>query len=406
MPFRTAGIAASKSGLAVTLDVLCKTHNEAAVDVLLAALDSPDAEIRDGALEVLLKRRTVSGHREVINRLPTLDSHGREMVARHHRLLGRAIREAIQSADAPQFAKGSAATLEFRDYDMLPTLLQVAEDEASPHRDAAAQNVLKLAEMLYEDLANRASTSRDPQLMRTHVLHSLEQSLSRFSRHKRSEIVEALLLLAPRDHAVIKQILGDPMHGAYKTVIDLLTNSPRGGVIRLALSFLDDPQSPAAAVHVLGRRTDAKFVEHLLRKIGSQPTAVAAQNIRRIEQITWLQGQLTFVDQFDDALQHSAVQLALASGLSKASVFKLIVHLLNHGKPGGRRAAAAALAGFNGAEANQLAEQAVRDSDPQVQAQVLPQLRQRGVAGALPMLLSKLDSPYELVRNAARRSLD
>jgi len=63
------------------------------------------------------------------------------------------------------------------------------------------------------------------------------------------------------------------------------------------------------------------------------------------------------------------------------------------------------LAGFNGAEANQLAEQAVRDSDPQVQAQVLPQLRQRGVAGALPMLLLKLDSPYELVRNAARRSL-
>ena len=183
MPFRTAGIAASKSGLAVTLDVLCKTHNEAAVDVLLAALDSPDAEIRDGALEVLLKRRTVSGHREVINRLPTLDARGREMVAQHHRLLGRAIREAIQSADAFQFAKGSAATLEFRDYDMLPTLLQVAEDEASPHRDVAAQNVLELAEMLYEDLANRVSTSRDPQLMRTHVLHSLEQSLSRFQRH-------------------------------------------------------------------------------------------------------------------------------------------------------------------------------------------------------------------------------
>ena len=407
MPLRSAGSAASKTGLSVTLDVLCKTHNEAAVDLLLAALDNPDPSIRDGALEALLKRRTIAGHREIINLLPRLDARGREIVARHHRLLGRAIREALQSPEPEQFTKGAAATLEFRDYDMLPTLLQVAEDDANPHAAQAAQHVLKLGELLYESLAaGRNSQDRDPQLMRTHVLHSLEQSLARYSRHKRPEIVESFLLLAPRDHAILKQILSDPMHAAYKTTIDLLTNSPRGGVIRLALGFLDDPQTPSAAVHVIGRRSDAKFVEHLLRKIGSQPSALATQNLRRIDHISWLQGRPVLVNQFEDALQHSAVQLATASGLSKASVFKLIVHLLTEGKPGGRRAAAAALGGFNGAEANHLAEQAVHDSDPQVQAQVLPQLRQRGIAGALPILLGKLDNPFELVRNAARRSLD
>ncbi len=407
MQFRAAEPAAQPSGLTITLEVLSKTHNEAAVDLLLAALDHPQATIREGALEALLKRRTVTGHREIVNRLSSLDARGREIVLRRHRLLGRAIREAIQSSDSEEFARGVAATLEFRDFDMLPTLLQVAEDEANSHRDAAAQHVLKLAELLYEDLAaGRNSQTRDPQLTRTHVLHSLEQSLARFSRHKRPEIVEALLLLAPREHAVLKQILSDPMHGAYKTVVDLLTQSPRGGVIRLALSFLDDPQSPSAAVHVVGRRTDAKFIEHLLRKIGSQPTSVVAQNLRRIESVVWLQNQSNLIDQFDDALQFSSIQFVLVTGIGRAFVFKLVAHLLTNGKPGGRRTAAAALGGFHGAEANQLAEQATHDSDPQVQAQVLPQLRQRGIPGAMPMLLAKLESPYELVRGAARRSLE
>ena len=201
MQFRAAESAAHKTGLTATFDVLAKTHNEAAVDVLLAALAHPQPAIREGALEVLLKRRTVAGHREIVNQLPTFDARGREIVARHHRLLGRAIREAIQSDDPAQFARGAAATLEFRDFDLLPTLLQVAEDEANPHRDAAAQQVLKLAELLYDDLAaKRTSQARDPQLTRTHVLHSLEQSLARYTRHKQSATVEALLLLAPREH--------------------------------------------------------------------------------------------------------------------------------------------------------------------------------------------------------------
>ena len=54
MQFRAAEPAAQPSGLTITLEVLSKTHNEAAVDLLLAALDHPQATIREGALEALL----------------------------------------------------------------------------------------------------------------------------------------------------------------------------------------------------------------------------------------------------------------------------------------------------------------------------------------------------------------
>jgi hypothetical protein len=398
----------AKTGLAVTFDVLWKTHNESAVNLLLNALDSPLAEVRNGALESLLKRRTVAGHQEIIRRLPSWDSSARDIVRQYHRYLGRGLRDAILSHDLTVFTTGCAATLEFRDYDMLPTLVQAAEDHAHPYCNVAAEHVLQLSELLYEDLASKQSSpiGRDPPLMRKHVLHSLEQSLARFPQHKRLEMIEAFLLLAPRDYPALQKILADPMHVAYLSVVDLLTRSARPGVVRLVLSFLDDPQAPSTIVKLFGRRTDRKFLEHFLHKIGAQPSAAAAQNLHRIETIVWFQDDVTLVDQLDDAAQHGAIQLALASDIHRQLKFKLIEHLLRFGKPGGRRAAALALAAFQGGEANQLAQEALDDPDPQVQALVLVQIRSRGIPGALPLLLSKLDSPNEVIRNASRRSLE
>jgi HEAT repeat protein len=408
MPRPTAPKSSAKTGLNATFDVLWKTHNESAVKLLLDALDSPLTTVRDGALESLLKRRTMIGHREIIGRLPTMDSKSREIIAEYLRYLGRGLRDAILSSDPKKFATGCGAALEFRDYDMLPTLLHVAEHEGHVHQQAAAQHVLRLAELLYDDLAKgkNSADGRDPGLMRKHTLHSLEQSLARFPQHKRQEVVEAFLLLVPRDYPALQNILADPMHVAYLCVIDLLTRSPRPGVVRLVLSFLDDTQAPSTVIKLFGRRNDRKFLEHFLHKIGSQPSAAAAQNLHRIETISWLPDQVSLLDELDEAAQHGAVQLVLASDVHRDLKFKLIEHLLRFGKPVGRRAAAAALAIFHGAEANQLAQEALTDPDPQVQAQVLMQIRARGVPGALPLLLSMLDSHYEVIRNAARRSLE
>jgi len=48
---------------------------------------------------------------------------------------------------------------------------------------------------------------------------------------------------------------------------------------------------------------------------------------------------------------------------------------------------------------------ALDDPDPQVQANAIPQLRGRGIPGVLPRLIEMVDSPYAVVRNAARASL-
>jgi HEAT repeat protein len=55
--------------------------------------------------------------------------------------------------------------------------------------------------------------------------------------------------------------------------------------------------------------------------------------------------------------------------------------------------------------ANALAMRALQDPDPDVQAKIVPQLRHRGIPGAVGRLIELLESPHAVVRNAARESL-
>ena len=156
---------------------------------------------------------------------------------------------------------------------------------------------------------------------------------------------------------------------------------------------------------MLAHRGDAKFLGYLLGKIGYQPSTNAAQNLKRVESIVWLRDDLSILDQLDDGAQHGAVQMVMASGMKRLEVYRVIEHLLTHGKVGGRRGAIAALEEFHGGEANALALQTLEDPDPQVQAQAVSQLRSRGIPGAMARLIKFVESPHEVVRNAAQGGL-
>jgi HEAT repeat protein len=127
--------------------------------------------------------------------------------------------------------------------------------------------------------------------------------------------------------------------------------------------------------------------------------------LKRVDAIGWLRLDDGLIDQLNDAEQHSLVQLIVTSSMKRLEAFKTIGYLVRNGKPGGRVAAAEALAQFGGAEANALALVALESGDPAMQAAVVPQLRQRGIPGALSRLVDQLDSPHEIVRQAARKAL-
>jgi len=394
-------------GLATTFKVLTHTDNEAAVPALLSALDSPHQAVQEGALRAILNRRSRQGGREILRRLDGLSPRWKEIIGRYHGRLTGTLRDAIVGSDPHMAERGCRAAVWFREYDLIPALLNVIEGRSGASTDLAANTLLELVGVLYEELAaSRDYTDRrDPQRVRERIVESLGASVKRFERHKRREVIEAFLLLAHRDDVVLQGILRDPHHAAFVATMDVLLHSGRGGVMRLLLGFLDDPRAPSSVLSAIARRSDLKFVRYLLRKIGHQPSAAAGQNLKRIESIPWLCAGSPLLEQLDDASQHGAVRLAMTCGISRLQAFSTIEHVLRHGNTGGRRAAAAALAEFQGAAANALALRALDDPDPQVQASTALQLRHRGVPGAMSRLLALVESPHAVVRRAVRESL-
>lgn len=395
------------SALKTTFDLLAKTENEAAVGVLLPALDASNTLVREAALRAILDRRSLVGQREIVRRMHEIDDSWRAIIDERRGRMTQALRDAVLDPDPRMCANGCRAILWFHEYDLIPTLVNATEDTAHPNTLPAGATLVDLASELYEELSSPRDyrNRRDPQLVRRNVTTSLEESVKRYNKHKRLEPIEAFLILAARDNATLMQIVSDPRHPSYVPIIQTLTHSPRLGVMRLVLGYLDDPQAPHAMISVLAHRTDRRFVDNLLRKIGHEPSAAARANLRHVDSIAWLKGPTPLLEELDDAGQHSTVQLLAASGVKPALAYPLIEHLARHGKVGGRRSAVAALATFQGADANNLALAALRDADPQVQAYALAQLRPRGLPGALSILLGNVDSPHHVVRQAARDAL-
>lgn len=394
-------------GLQTTLNILSRTANESALAVLLPALDSPNLDVRHGALTALLRRREPLASETIIRRLDRMDDRSRQIVQEHPGRLVGAFRNALLGNDPEMCALCCRAALWLREYDLTPTLAAVAEMPDHPHFRQACDTLMGLVRCLYQELASPPPPSerRDPQLTRRHVIGALELAVQRFGKHKNSLLVEAFLLLVNRENALLKSILQSPLHPAFLCLNDLLHRSEHGGAIRLLLSFLDDPKAPSAALSAAANRSDLRFLRHFLRRLARSTSSHVAQNLKRIESITWFRGDLKVLEQLEDAAQPGVVRLAVQSAISRPSALAVVRHVLLRGKPAGRRAAAAALTEFTGAEANSLALAALDDPDPQVQAIAVRQLRARGIPGALTRVVEMVDSPYAVVRRAAFDSL-
>src|SRR5262245_34878795 len=268
-------------GLATTFDLLANTDNEAAATVLVTGLDASQREVRDLALTALLARRNSAAELNVLRRWSDVSLRWKQQVAERPGWLSSAIRTALVNRDPKLYECGCAAAIFTRDYDSIPMLVTAASDRANPYVAQAAAATLELAELLTEELTSPRDyrIRRDPQLTRNHVLASLERAAANIAEHGRRELLEAFLLLANRENAVLKRILQSPTDRSFHPLVDLLATSSRPGIERLLLSYLDDPYAPLSAVQITGRRSDISFLRHLVRKIGPDPTPVLRGNL-------------------------------------------------------------------------------------------------------------------------------
>jgi hypothetical protein len=400
-------------GLSNTLQYLAETENEAAVPVLLAALQTPDRRRPKQALQALLQRSSPAAEMEVLTHWHQLTEPMRQLIAERSDWLSGAIHIALSgsrdTAEAQQLYRNACeAALATRDYDQIPALAAAAADLKNAESSAAAEVVLLLAEMLFEELhlPRDYRVRRDPQLQRDNLLPSLERMADTVDQHRKTELIEALLLLSDRDTSTVKRILQSPRDPSYPALVYVLGQSSRPGVIRLLLSYLDDPHAPRAALETLAGRRDLQFIRQLLRKIGNQPPPVVRNNLHRIEEVAWLTDASAVYGALAESEQAAAIQLASEANLVPSQALQILSLGLQDGSPAGRRAAAAGLVRFSGPEADEVAWQALDDDDPVVRAQAVTRMGKHATPTVIPRLIDMLDSPHQLEREAAQSCLD
>jgi HEAT repeat protein len=406
------------TGLADSLQFLATTENEAAVPVLLAALRTPDRKHRERVLHAVLQRASPAAELEVLTHWHRLNQPMCEVVVDKPGWLSGAIRQAltapsladpVQAEGAKQLCKNAcAAALATRDFDQIPLLVTVAMDLKNPCHAQAAQTALLLAELLYEELhaPRDYRVRRDPQLQRTNLLPCLERAADSVYRHQKWELVEALLLLAERETATVKRILQSPRDPSFPTFARVLKRSSRPGVVRLLLSYLDDAHAPRPALEILAARRDLQFIRQLLRKIGNQPAPVVRNNLHRLDEIPWLNEASSVYEALAECEQPAAVHLVSEADLAPAQALQLLSLALQSSSEAGRRAAAAALAKFPSADADEIALQALDDEDPLVRAQAVARMGGHATPTVIPRLLEMLDSPHQPEREAAQQCLN
>ncbi len=396
------------AGIGSTWQFLAETENEAAVPVLLAALHAPQRRVPAQAIHAILQRTSAAAEMEVLTHWSEWREPLRELVAEKLGWLSGAIKGALAEGSEPLVRNACEAALATRDIDQIPALAAAASNPKNRHQALAAETVVLLAEMLFDELQAPRDyrVRRDPQLQRANLLPALERMADTVDRHQRLELVEALLLLAERDTASVKRILQSPRDPSFPALIKVLERSSRPGVIRMLLSYLDDPDAPRAALETLARRRDLQFIRHLLRKIGNQPPQVVRNNLHRIDDVAWLHEAGEVYAALSESEQPAAIQLAAEANLPPAQALQLLSLALQDGSPAGRRAAATALAKFSGSEADEIAWQALDDEDPVVRSQAVIRMGNHAAPTIVPKLVAMLESPHQPEREAAQQCLN
>lgn len=396
--------------LAKTMYHLAHTRNQAAVPVLISALASTRLEIRLGAIHGLIVRRNPEGHAQILARFPTFNE--RELgeltatLIRSPHRMEPTLKEILLADDQRLCDSACRVILMGRVFQLLPTLAEVTENRAHRHSAQASATLVQLASMLHQEtLAPYKEKTCEPGLVRRQIMPAIEQSVMRFSSHRRLEIIDAFLQLVPPSNEVFLRILRDSNHPCHQPVIDSLTTSAVIPILELLAQLLHDTTIPPAALHIIAKRHDRKFLDYLLHNVGHPVSLRVLDNLRKLRGVAWLNENRDVLLELDGHAEAVAIEIAKSGCIDRKTLLSVLKLLLEKGQPEGRRTACDALADFHDRFVDQIVLETLCDPDPRVQASAVRQLRHRGIHDAMERLVALLDHTAPEVRDAARSSL-
>lgn len=383
------------------------TGNRAAGEILVRAMEVSSSEIRKAAVFALMGRMESTGHQIILDRVDPASEEWRGQFYCLPVPFLDYLRTVLIRGGPAEREKACHFLLATEQFEFVPFLTNALEHRECEPRSVVIHTILELCRRLKQHMETSDDGAQVNHCGR--VAEQLRRALliaaDRFPKHECREVLQTYLLLAKGRAGSLAGIVNNRGHPARRALFDIFLRETSPDVLAVICHFLYQPDVPDDLVSIISRRSDLPFIRRFLAAVGSQPDAVVVRNLKRFHNFRWLKDLPQLLPQLEEGEQEAILVIVTHARVSRNEALKAIGQVLLEGQPAGRRAAAEALAGFHGTEANALAIRAMQDQDPSVQAAIIPQLRHRGIFGALPYIVSKLDSRHPLVRRAARKTL-
>lgn len=399
--------AKSEVGISLTAAVLGETNNASAEDVLLDAIETSDEVVLPRLLPAAIKLHTPEIQESILRKWNLWPERWKDRVLESPSALAAALRKRILSENSESVAVACEIVSRSHEYDLIPLLREVLEASSGDRTKFIGECLIALAESLYDLTVSPRDyhDRRDPQVVRQHAIGVLETGVSRYQRTRSAAIIEAFLILSGRENATLKHVLQNRTEVAQKPILELFTSSPRASIMRLLLSYLEDPFAPLTAIRAIGSRRDITFVRLLCRRVYEHYDVAMEANLKRIDVIGWIGNSQNMFGALNAKEQAGAVMLVSKAKLDFVDAKAFLHGALEAGEALAQVAAVHAIAEHEGVEVDRHLEQIARTGPPEAQAAALTHLREKNIPSALAVLIENAASPHAVVRDAVQASL-
>ncbi|MDR0336241.1 MAG: HEAT repeat domain-containing protein [Planctomycetaceae bacterium] len=380
-----------------TVKFLGKSSNPASNEILIKLLSHPIDRLRTLAFDGLYLKKQPELYLILFQNFLQDKDYWLSTKSLQRDRLFRLTDVAFRNENDALHDAAAAIILEQKLYETLPAILANLESTNEKRAQESRTMVLQLAELFYADLLSASELERrNFDKRREWFIEQLDAPVKRYAVHGIDEVLQSLLIITKKDFATMITLANDHRSAAGKRVSEFLLNGQHGSYIRLLLSYLGDPDSPAVIDEILTTRSDSFFVRKMLEFVGVNPSSEVQDALKRFRSFSWFVSTNPNLPELVQELEPCAVQLLQASSLPKYQMVALYRFFFERSSVESRRSAAVAVRRLVGDDVNAMLLKFVNDSDAETAAMIFRILKSREV--------KELSNQFELLVN--RRELE
>ena len=279
------------NGLSATFSGLRQASNEAAIELWLQTLDSPQHYIRAEGFAAITQGAPVRLQTEILARWHTFAPPERDLVGRHLSQFLPAIRTCLRKKNERLKANIYTLALSQHSFSIIPDLVKIVETRNENETASAGRVLIRLTDLLAQRLEHPSSDDSvaiSPKIVKQ-VLRALIRSIRRFHIHQRLDVVIAFLAIAALDDSALSNLTKRSTCKGLDAVKNALCGKRALELPnRVLLRFLRCPSPPTFIREIWSTRSDTDFILGFLEAIDRLPIATAKAVLRDLDFPIWL----------------------------------------------------------------------------------------------------------------------